>query len=84
MCQRQGRSYPLQWGGGGLKKLVLYEKATEMKVCIPITLKESKPRRERRKKEQYIHSETPSLKNLQSDQLEILMGSEITLVTFAV
>lgn len=45
-----------------MKKLVLYEKATEMKVCIPITLKESKPRRKRRKKEQYMHSEKPALK----------------------
>lgn len=69
---------------GGLEKTSTLRETTEMKVCIPITLKESKPRRERRKKEQYIHSETPSLKTLQSDQLEILMGSEITLVTFAV
>lgn len=45
-----------------MKKLVLYEKATEMKSMHPYYIKGIKTKKGGKKKEQSMHSEKPSLK----------------------
>lgn len=67
-----------------MKKLVLYEKATEIKSMHPYYIKGIKTKKGGKKKRTVHAFRETILKNLQSDQPEILMGSEITLVTFAV